>query len=767
MTGRMWRLASSLLLLTQVACSDDGGTGPADAAPPDAPVDSAMIDPSAPAPPDIPWLEEGAPDIAPAAAPQLTPCPSGWTETELGEVTTCAPYPTSAPDSCAAFEAHFPGASGCARVGTACAADGWPGGLAASGVAYVRPGGSGDGSRAAPFGRIADALTSGATTIALAEGTYAEAVTLGAGVGLVGACAEGTRLTRAVRLEGDGASIANVSVEGATITSEAETTISDVTTDGSVRAAAGALTLARVAIRGEGLAATAGATVDGAELVIDGASGDAVYVAGDGSRVDLEDVGIFGAGGYGLQIVGGATARIERAAIVGSARANVSNAGGTGALVDVVLGGDGSAPTTREEQGIVQSDGELTLSRVVLTDSGWAGIDLWGGALGATDLVIHGTVPVAGDASSGYGITAVVGTLSLERAHVAENTSCGILTDVGEATLTDVTVVDTRESVATATGLSFGRGMQIAARTATLSRLRARGNVRAGISIIGEETNADLADVHISDTAGSMADGNGGECLFIADRATVHVERTLLERCEFAAIATREGGSLTATDLVCRDVTSPNNFGISGYGIRAEVGGIADVTRALIERISLAGIHVVDDGSAVTARDLVVRDMLGEETFGLHGWGLGATNGGQADLTRARISRPRYVGIVTNGPGSRLTAVDLVLEDTLEARCADELCADAPFGIGLGAYSGAAVDLSSFLITRSHVIGVQLAGEGMVDLANGEVSMSPVGANVQTDPFVIERLTEGVAYRENEQNLVTDALPVPTFGGVE
>jgi hypothetical protein len=122
---------------------------------------------------------------------------------------------------------------------------------------------------------------------------------------------------------------------------------------------------------------------------------------------------------------------------------------------------------------------------------------------------------------------------------------------------------------------------------------------------------------------------------------------------------------------------------------------------------------------------------------------------------------------VINGTGSSFTATDLLLEETLQARCADDLCAGAPFGIGLGVYGGATADLTGFIITRSHVIGVQLAGEVSVGLADGEVSGSPVGANVQVEGFPIERLTEGVFYRENEQNLVTDALPVPSFGGIE
>ena len=769
----MWRFASSLLLLHLAACGDDGGIGPADATPADASSDGVVIDPDGPAPPEIDWLDEGAPAIAAAQAPLMT-CPAGWRSVEIGGVTACDPYPASGSETCGAHEAHFVGGTGCKRVGTTCASDGWPTGLPSSGVVFVRPGGSGDGSRASPFGRVADALSSSATTIALAEGRYDEAVSLGAGKALVGACPQTTILTRGVTLNGDGAGLSNVSLEGtAGLTSRATATVESVVVDTSsgtaISVTADTLSLTSVSIRGSaanGLSVLTGAEAVGERMAISERTGDAISVSGSGARAALSDVSIDGAGGYGLSVSSGASARMERGLILESGRAGVSNANGEVELVDVVIRGDGAAPDSRVEQGIVQSAGTGTLSRVLIEEAGWAAVDMWDGSLGATDLVVASTSAVEGDPFSGYGINAFSGTLTVERAHVAQNVNCGIITDADSVTLTDVTVVETRESVPTPSGASFGCAMQISARTATLERIRARENVRYGVSLLGEETVATIRDVHVTDTVGSVADGEGGEGIFALQGATVDAERVMVERSEFAGFAIRDGSTFTATDLVARDVTAPDNFGISGYGVRVEVGGDARVNRGLIERIGLAGIHVVDDGSTFTGSDLVVRDMMGEEQFGLHGWGLGATNGGQADLTRVRFSRPRYVGLVTNGAGSRLTAVDLVLEDTLEARCADDLCADAPFGIGLGAYSGAAVDLRSFLITRSHVIGVQLAGEGMIDLADGEVSMSPVGANVQTDPFMIERLTSDVSYRENQQNLVTDALPVPTFGGL-
>ena len=59
-------------------------------------------------------------------------------------------------------------------------------------------------------------------------------------------------------------------------------------------------------------------------------------------------------------------------------------------------------------------------------------------------------------------------------------------------------------------------------------------------------------------------------------------------------------------------------------------------------------------------------------------------------------------------------------------------------------------------------------GEGSeMDLVDGEVSHNLVGANVQTAGFDLQRIQQGVIYRDNERDLDSDALPVPgSVGGV-
>jgi hypothetical protein len=147
----------------------------------------------------------------PPALPVLTPCPEGWVEVPRAgpdDVATCDPWPETGYEECGAVdEAHFPGEPGCVRIGTACSADDdWATGLPGDRpIRYVLAGApaGGDGTRASPFGTIAEA-TSGAasgTVVAQSKGTLDEVVLLPSGVTLWRACGAETVVSSSVPSE--------------------------------------------------------------------------------------------------------------------------------------------------------------------------------------------------------------------------------------------------------------------------------------------------------------------------------------------------------------------------------------------------------------------------------------------------------------------------------------------------------------------------------------------------------------------------------------
>ncbi len=158
-------IARSLIALALVGCGDDDVAS--DAAP-DTLSPIAIEAPMPPAPPDF------------------GECLPGY---HGGGLVPCRAY-VDGPHDCALTEAHFPGEPDCAPIGSPCAADGWPIGLAADAI-YVRTGAtSGDGSQARPYGSLAEALEHAepGATIGLHAGPNAGA-RIEQRVEIIGACA--------------------------------------------------------------------------------------------------------------------------------------------------------------------------------------------------------------------------------------------------------------------------------------------------------------------------------------------------------------------------------------------------------------------------------------------------------------------------------------------------------------------------------------------------------------------------------------------------
>ncbi len=156
-------------------------------------------------------------EVAPPQLPRLRErgaCPPGWLPTAhsfsrgvtLGmlSVDLCVPPPRQ---GCSGAELQSAGDAACAAVGPACSpGDPFAAGLSGTAaVIYVLAGaGAGDGSRARPFGNLAQgaaaAVSTGASALAIGRGVYDEALEISGALDVVGACAAETILHGGLQL---------------------------------------------------------------------------------------------------------------------------------------------------------------------------------------------------------------------------------------------------------------------------------------------------------------------------------------------------------------------------------------------------------------------------------------------------------------------------------------------------------------------------------------------------------------------------------------
>lgn len=616
MRGWVW---GALLAVTAIGCdAHEERDASVDAA-----LDARAILPDAAVePPMIPWLDEGRPPIE---LPVLTPCPEGWREVPPsgeGGVVSCDPYPPGGPSTCAFGEVHFPGEPGCAPVGSACPAGEWADGLADDGsVLFVRPGASGDGTRAAPFGAIADAMavaTSG-STIALAKGTYDESVVLGDGVTVAGACAAETRI------DDTGGTRTGVDVRG--------------TTGGVVR---------DVALTGGWVGVQA---LDAGEVTLDGVwISDAELwgiLAQDGARVTGRSILVRRSGAMDVAVVmyRGAVIDLERAVIEdgdsdavrafdGGASLQLSNA-----VIRDFRPGDNTA------YGVTASEGSATLLAVLVeavTDLAVAAQD---GGLVLEDVVVRNTraSPIG---VGGVGVQALRSTLSLERTLVEGGFSAGVVMSGGDVLRADDLVV--RGVRSTPRDGHFGRGLQVQDGSSSIARRILVEDCRdLGVALAGPSHT--VSNVWIRDIGSRASDGEvGGGLLAVAD--DVMIGGLVVERTRDIALTARGADTrMQVTDALLSDTRGAEGSGLFGRGVEVSAGATLTLSRAVVEGGAEIGVLVLGEGSSAELSDVVVSAISQVEVIDAAGMGLAAV-AGRLTATRFRSENNDLCGLlVTRG----------------------------------------------------------------------------------------------------------------------
>lgn len=754
---------------------------------------------------------------AAAAMPVLTPCPDGWREVVSDEgVTACDPWPASGHATCTAVdEAHFPGEPGCVRVGSACPAGELPERLPAGAtVLYVSasaPGG-GDGSLAMPFTRIRDAMVRAAVgnVVAVGKGTYDEVVALRQGVTLWGACTRDTvlRSTLAddnagvIEPTGDGAVVRNlriadsprpgVIVQGAGRTLELDDVVVDHVQGLALVAASGARLVARglvvrdtqsrsVGTFGRALEVDVGSSADFARGAFERNRELVLFVSGAGASLVLDRVTVRESlssmsdllGGRGLSVQNGASATVTASVFEDNREVGIYV---TGADAHVRLESCVVRDTRPRDldglggRGIDAPNGAVAelVKTLVERNREVGALATGGGTLVVEDSIVRDNLPEQASMEGGTGVLLRSGAhAELRRVLLSHNRQAGAQAIGADTTmlLEDATIVDTAPRETDGYG-GFGLAVTEGAR---LDVHRARLERNASVSIVSDASALALEDLVVRDT-GSRPDGEWGRGLNLQHGATATVVRGLFERNrEYSVQATDVATTLRLEDVAIRDTLGRDADGLAGSAVVAQEGANVTLVGTVLERFREAAIIATAAGTVVHVERTIVRDALGETPTGYFGRGMTAQHGARIEATGVRIERMLDIGAFAIDSDTTMTLDDLQVDGVAGRLCRTTTCADSPFGLGVGAYNGARVQVSRFSIRNASLCGVQLALDGQLDLATGEITGCAIGACVQVDGYDFARLSTGIEYRDNVRNLESTMLPVPssssTFGG--
>ncbi len=653
-------------------------------------------------PPDIPWLAEGVPPI------MLAPCPDGWREVAGGEVTECDAYPEGGPATCGAGEAHFPGEAACRAIGEPCAAGDYATTLPAEGtVLYAKAGAApgGDGTIGAPYAGLSEvpwASLAAGTTVALAKGTYEGTLPLRAGVQVVGACVRETVLTGLA----------------APVTAVVTVTSAGATAELRNLAIADAPQTAVRVERGRGVALRG--------VLIDEVTEFGVLALDRGTQVVLENVvvratrsrdGLFG---RGVDVEGGAHLTATHLIVAGN-----------------------------REMGVFAGQGG---TEVVFADA-----------------IIRDTEPRTRDGFRGWGLAVEAGArFEASRFVVVGNHEISVF-GAGESTefaLTDVVVAGTRPSAADG---QFGRGVSIESGAHfDAERLLVADHHDVAIYITDEGSVMTLRDVVVRDTAPQASDGLSGRGFSVEVDGRLDAARMLVLRShEMGIFVGADRGQVSLTDVAIRDTRPQESDGLFGRALDVQDGATLDALRLFAADNYDVGIYAVSEGTLVSLTDVVVRDTRSSGGPNSVGRGISAEEAARVDGERVRIDGAVEAGVLAILHAD-VDLRDVEVANVMRGSCDPGPCPDGPHGYAAVALASR-LSLSRFQLHQAEVCGIlvgMLRGSEdapAVDLANGVVSGSAIGACVQVDGYDLGRLTRGVQYRDNGSNLDSTMLPVPAL----
>jgi hypothetical protein len=282
-------------------------------------------------------------------------------------------------------------------------------------------------------------------------------------------------------------------------------------------------------------------------------------------------------------------------------------------------------------------------------------------------------------------------------------------------------------------------------------------------------------DITVRDTLDVVGDGEAGAGFFANGAVQVEIERALFDRNRLRGIWAWPDATVNATDVVVRG-TRAEGTRFGNCGVESNMGAELRLRRARIEGNESIGVVAMVDAT-LGLTDVIIANGVPHQSGDYEGhWGAGlyVAESSTANVTRARIESNHEVSLYCLNPDTEVMLNDVAVIDTLGSACAETTCPESMAGFGVISAQGCRVEMERFLVTGSELCGVLVAygwtedGQsiepaGSMDLHEGEVSNNLLGACIMADDYDLSRLMDRVIWRDNEANLSSTELQLPSL----
>jgi hypothetical protein len=335
------------------------------------------------------------------------------------------------------------------------------------------------------------------------------------------------------------------------------------------------------------------------------------------------------------------------------------------------------------------------------------------GPLGPTVLEVKGDVEVSISdlrvSGHGIGILAhAASQLSVSRASLKDNHSAGLVGH-GSGTILTASEVWVSGTQLDGEGLrGYGVNAQSGA-SVSVSRSRVSGNHSSGLRASGSGTTLTASELWVSGTKVN-AEGLRGFGVVAQSGASASVSRSRVSDNHTTGVwASGLGTSLTASEVWVSG-TQVNGEGEHGGGVFANAGANVTVNRSFVSDNPSGGIRAVDSGTNLTASEVWVSgtQVNGE---GPNRFGVNADFGSSVTVNRSRVSDNHGAGVLAHGAGTNLIASEVWVSGT-------QVNGQGFNGAGVISALRANVTVNRSLVSDNHSSGLIALDLGSILTAN-------------------------------------------------
>lgn len=455
---------------------------------------------------------------------------------------------------------------------------------------------------------------------------------------------------------------------------------------------------------GHGVEVTAGATLQATGLHIDDCVEFGVYATGAQTMLEIASSVVRGTrvsgrgGGNGLTAYGGATLRATGVFLDDNASVGVLTFH-DGAQMEL------ASCVVRGTPGVglkAQAGSTVRVTDTLITDSIEAGV-IANGAGARVELlssVVRGTRPNA----SGGGVGAAVNqgaTLATTGVLFLDNRNAGVSVLDADARIELVSSVVR----GTRAGLGGMRGHGLSALLGATLRATdtlVADNDQTGVYAAEEGTQVELTSSVVRDTR-PIGENFPASGLTAESGATLRANRVLVWRnANVGAGASGEGARVELGACAIRE-TRPRANGESGVGMAVEASATLRAERVLVEGNTTVG--VVAFGRATQA-EITGCAIRGTHATAAGYWGraLEANGGASLRATATLMDHSAEIGAAALDANTQLELVDSMVVEVTPGR--------RGFGVGVGAFGGAAILATRLAVARVAGAGVAAVGGG-------------------------------------------------------